>query len=107
LLVDTPSNSGALSVMPARPARRTNQTWITGTPRARQRSASRRMFSMRSARGSAAGEPEAAKAPPSITTSFCMSWMISAQRERRAAAAVAARSPGRDACGRGRRARRA
>ena len=28
-----------------------------------------------------AGEPEEAKAPPSMTTSFCMSWMISAQRD--------------------------
>src|SRR5262249_61004704 len=27
-----------------------------------------------------AGEPDAAKAPPSITTSFCKSWMMRAQR---------------------------
>ena len=48
-----------------------------------------RRWRSHSARGSGCGEPELAKAPPSITTSFCMSWMMSAQRD-----ASSLRSPG-------------
>ena len=81
LLSTRPSNSGAFSVMPGAPGSTTNQTWITITPRARAASARRRMFSTTFCCFACAGEPEEANAPPSMITSFCMSWMIIAQRD--------------------------
>ena len=77
----SPSNSGALSVTPGAPGSTMNQTWMIITPRERHASARRRIFSMTFCSRACCGEPEAANAPPSITTSFCMSWMMSAQRE--------------------------
>ena len=75
-----PSNSGAFSVRPGAPGSTMNQTWITTTPRARAASASRRTLSTTRCARACAGAPESAKAPPSMMTSFCRSWMISAQR---------------------------
>src|SRR5580658_9982357 len=80
LLSTTPSNSGALRVSPGAPGSTTNQTWMTATPRARAAEAKRRTFSTTFCVRACAGEPEAAKAPPSLMTSFCRSWMMSAQR---------------------------
>ena len=73
LLSTMPSNNGALSVSPGAPGSTTNQTWITGTPRARAAAARRRTFSTTFCARACAGAPEAAKAPPSLMTSFCMS----------------------------------
>ena len=39
------------------------------------------MFSTTFCSRACCGAPEEAKAPPSIITSFCMSWMMSAQRD--------------------------
>jgi hypothetical protein len=39
------------------------------------------MFSTTFCSRACCGEPDEAKAPPSIITSFCMSWIISAQRD--------------------------
>src|SRR4051812_34700926 len=58
------------------------QTWITGMPAFRHASASRLQFSTAFCSFACAGAPESANAPPSIITSFCMSWMISAARLR-------------------------
>src|SRR5687768_8590337 len=56
------------------------QTWITGMPLLRQASASALTFSTTFCSFACSGAPVSAKAPPSIITSFCRSWMISAQR---------------------------
>jgi hypothetical protein len=61
-----------------------NQTWMTGTPLARAACGEAGGIGDRVLLRQWAGEPEAAKAPPSITTSFCMSWTMTAQRPGRA-----------------------
>src|SRR5262249_39844116 len=76
----TPWKSGALSLRPGAPSSTMNQTWITGTPA--ERHAAARPATLATAFWEIAwsGAPESAKAPPSMITSFCMSWMIRAQR---------------------------
>ena len=54
------------------------QMWITGTPAARQAAASPFTFSTAFWLVACAGAPESANAPPSMITSFCMSWMTRA-----------------------------
>src|SRR4051794_9984183 len=76
----TPSNSGAFCRRPVAPGSTMYQTWITGTPASRQAAASRRTFSTAFCCFACSGAPESANAPPSMITSFCMSWMISAVR---------------------------
>src|SRR6266550_1964275 len=51
-------------------------------PAARQACASRLQFSTTFCSFACSGAPVSANAPPSIITSFCMSWMISAARLR-------------------------
>src|SRR5919205_3660850 len=75
-----PSNSGAFCLSPTVPGSTMYQTWITGTPASRQAAASRRTFSTAFCCLACSGAPESANAPPSMITSFCMSWMISAVR---------------------------
>src|SRR4051794_13684297 len=76
----TPSNSGAFCLSPVAPGSTMYQTWITGTPASRQAAASRATFSTTFCALAWSGAPESANAPPSMITSFCMSWMISAVR---------------------------
>src|SRR3954451_6898328 len=76
----TPSNSGAFCLRPAALGSTMYQTWITGTPASRQAAASPRTFSTTFCCLACSGAPESANAPPSMITSFCMSWMISAVR---------------------------
>src|SRR4051812_16833483 len=52
------------------------QTWITGTPALRAALASPFTFATTFWLVACAGAPESAKAPPSMITSFCRSWMI-------------------------------
>ena len=51
------------------------QTWITGTPALRAAAASPLTFATAFWLVACAGAPESANAPPSMITSFCMSWM--------------------------------
>src|SRR5918912_4400024 len=53
---------------------------MTGMPAERAASASRFTFSTTFWLVACAGAPESANAPPSMITSFCRSWMISAER---------------------------
>src|SRR5919206_3365235 len=76
----TPSNSGAFCLRPVAPGSTMYHTWITGTPASRHAAASRRTFSTAFCALACSGAPESANAPPSMITSFCMSWMISAVR---------------------------
>src|SRR5919204_5465078 len=54
--------------------------WMTGIPAARHASESRFTFSTTFCSFACSGEPESAKAPPSMITSFCKSWTIRAAR---------------------------
>src|SRR5215471_2341290 len=56
------------------------QMWITGTPAVRQAAARSATLPTTFCEVAWAGAPESANAPPSMITSFCRSWMISAQR---------------------------
>src|SRR5918996_2025007 len=76
----TPWNSGALSFSPAAPSSTMYQTWMTGTPARRHASARLFTFSTTPCAFACSGAPDSAKAPPSMITSFCRSWMISAVR---------------------------
>src|SRR3954453_14884098 len=76
----TPSNSGAFCLRPGAPGSTMYQTWITGTPASRHAAASRATLSTTFCCLACSGAPESANAPPSMITSFCMSWMISAVR---------------------------
>src|SRR5262245_44785696 len=76
----TPSKSGALSFRPGAPGSTMYQTWITGTPFARQAAASPFTFSTTFCSFACCGDPESAQQPPSTMTSFCRSWMSIAQR---------------------------
>jgi hypothetical protein len=76
----TPWKSGALSFSPGAPGSTTYQTWMTGTPFARQAAARPLTFSTTFCSFACCGAPESAHTPPSIITSFCRSWTSSAQR---------------------------
>src|SRR4051794_7643480 len=76
----TPWNSGAFCFRPTAPGSTMYQTWITGTPFARHAAARSATLATAFWAIAWAGAPESANAPPSMITSFCMSWMISAQR---------------------------
>ncbi len=76
----TPWKSGALSFSPGAPSSTMYQTWITGMPLPRQTAARSFTFSTTFCSFACPGEPDSAKAPPSIITSFCRSWTMSAQR---------------------------
>src|SRR5213595_3736858 len=54
---------------------------MTGTPFDLHASASFRAFATTFCSFACCGEPDSAKAPPSMITSFCRSWTISAQRD--------------------------
>ena len=54
------------------------QTWITGTPALRHAAARPATFATTFWLVACAGAPESAKAPPSMITSFCRSWMTRA-----------------------------
>src|SRR4051812_9737507 len=70
------------------------QTWITGTPLARHASASAATFATTPCAVACAGAPESANAPPSMITSFCRSWITSADRDGSSArASLLTRSP--------------
>ena len=56
------------------------QTWITGTPALAAGGGEAFTFSTTFWLVACAGAPESANAPPSMMTSFCRSWMISAAR---------------------------
>ena len=53
---------------------------MTGTPLPRHASASFAAFSTTFCSFACCGDPDSANAPPSMITSFCMSWTISAVR---------------------------
>src|SRR5665213_4015548 len=74
----TPWKSGAFCFRPGAPGSTMYQTWITGTPALRQVAASPFTFSTTFCAVAWAGAPDSAKAPPSMITSFCMSWMTRA-----------------------------
>jgi len=57
------------------------QTWITGIPLPRQNAARSFTFSTTFWSFACCGEPDSANAPPSMITSFCMSWTMRTQRE--------------------------
>src|SRR5918994_6589009 len=76
----TPWKSPALSFRPGAPSSTMYQTWSTGMPLLRHVSARRFTFSTTFCSFACSGAPVSAQAPPSIITSFCRSWMISAQR---------------------------
>src|SRR5262245_41962667 len=77
----TPLKSGAFSLSPGAPSSTRYQTWITGTPLLRHVSASAATFSTTFCSFACSGAPESAKAPPSIITSFCRSWINITQRD--------------------------
>ena len=74
----TPSNSGAFCFNPGAPASTMYQMWITGHACGAAGAASPFTFSTAFWLVACAGAPESAKAPPSMITSFCMSWMTRA-----------------------------
>ena len=77
----TPLKSGALSCEArARPARRCTRRGSPARPSPGRPRPARPRSRRRSAPSRAAGEPDSANAPPSMITSFCRSWIISAQR---------------------------
>src|SRR4051812_9886881 len=78
----TPWNSGAFCLRPGAPSSTMYQTWITGTPAARQAAASSATLPTTFCAVACAGAPESANAPPSMITSFWRSWMIIAERFR-------------------------
>src|SRR4051794_3248897 len=77
----TPWKSGAFCLRPTAPCSTRYQTWMTGTPAARQAAARSATLPTTFWAVAWAGAPESAKAPPSMITSFWRSWMISADRE--------------------------
>src|SRR4051794_31656401 len=90
----TPWNSGAFCLRPAAPFSTMYQTWITGTPLARHASASAATLATTPCAVACAGAPESANAPPSMMTSFCRSWITSADRDGSSArASLLTRSP--------------
>ena len=76
----TPLKSGAFSFRPGAPFSTMYQTWITGAPFLRNAFASLFTFATTFCSSACWGEPESAKAPFSMITSFCMSWIRSAVR---------------------------
>ena len=69
-----------MTFSPGAPSSTMYQTWITGIPLPRQNAARSFTFSTTFCSFACCGEPDSANAPPSMITSFCMSWTISTQR---------------------------
>ena len=76
----TPSKSGAFCFSPGAPFSTMYQTWITGAPALRKAAASFFTLATTFCSFACCGEPDSAKAPFSMITSFCRSWIRSAVR---------------------------